>query len=88
MRWSDEHGRADVKLEDLRKDPSVYHDVEKLVEEANATLAPHERVRRFAVLDAEFTLETGELTQDLKVRRGLILERYHDLIEMLYEDQF
>ena len=88
MRWADEHGRAEVKLEELRKDSSVYHDVERLVEEANSTLAPHERVRRFAVLDAEFTLDNGELTQDMKVRRGLVLERYHDLIEMLYEDQF
>jgi len=53
----------------------------------NSRLAPHERVRRFAILDSDFSVESGELTHDFKVRRRVVLERYRDLLELLYSER-
>ncbi len=44
----------------------------------------HERIRRFTILKREFSLEEGELTPTMKVRRRIVGERYRDLIEGMY----
>ena len=51
----------------------------------NETLAHGEQIRRFAVLDGDFTPAGGELTPTLKVRRRLVEERYTELIAGLYD---
>jgi long-chain acyl-CoA synthetase len=47
-------------------------------------LADYEKVKRVALLPAEFTIEGGELTPTLKVRRRVVEEKHADLIESLY----
>jgi long-chain acyl-CoA synthetase len=47
-------------------------------------LAPHERIRRYAILDEPFSIERGELTSSLKLRRDRIEERHRECIEQLY----
>ena len=59
--------------------------VEVEVAAVNETLAHGEQIRRFAVLDGDFTPAGGELTPTLKVRRRLVEERYTELIAGLYE---
>jgi long-chain acyl-CoA synthetase len=51
----------------------------------NATLAPFEKIRRFALLDEEWSQENGTLTATLKVKRRVVAARYAALIESLYE---
>lgn len=46
--------------------------------------APPERIRRFAILDREFSTETGELTPSMKIRRKIVAERYTDVVDALY----
>jgi len=48
-------------------------------------LANFERIRKFALLDKPFTLETGELTPTLKLKRKVIEDRYKNLIEGMYQ---
>ncbi len=74
-------------LERLRSDVRLYRDVEQSLEKVNSRLAPHERVRRFAILDSDFSVESGELTHDFKVRRRVVLERYRDVLELLYSEK-
>jgi long-chain acyl-CoA synthetase len=47
-------------------------------------LNDYERIRRVALLPQEFSIDSGELTPTLKVKRRVIDERYGDLIEELY----
>ena len=50
----------------------------------NRELSQFERVKRIALLDAEFSIESGELTPTLKVKRKVVEQRWRDAIEKLY----
>ncbi len=58
--------------------------VARRVAAVNARLAPFETVKRFALLDRPFSVEGGELTPTLKLRRSVVAERHAALIEALY----
>jgi long-subunit acyl-CoA synthetase (AMP-forming) len=58
--------------------------VERQVEEVNRGLARYESIKRVALLPRELSVETGELTPTLKLKRRVILERHKDAIEALY----
>lgn len=70
--------------EDIATHPVTESLVAAAIKEVNAGLAPYERIRRFTVLPHEFTLERGELTPSLKVRRKVVTERYREQIEEMY----
>ncbi len=65
-------------------------DVRKLIaahiEDKNRLLARYETIKRFAILESDFSQTTGELTPTLKVRRAYTSEKYRDLLESLYSD--
>lgn len=86
--WAHEHGITSASLKDLARSQELYRDLERSVNKVNGRLAPHERVRAFAVLDREFSLESGELTSDFKVKRSVVLQQHKDAIEMLYRERF
>jgi long-subunit acyl-CoA synthetase (AMP-forming) len=58
--------------------------LERQVQQLNETLARYETIKRFALLASELSVEGGELTPTLKLRRCTILERYRELVESLY----
>jgi long-chain acyl-CoA synthetase len=58
--------------------------IEKDMAGVQKKLANFERVRKFALLDKPFSLEGGEITPSLKVRRKFVEERYGHLIEEMY----
>jgi long-chain acyl-CoA synthetase len=64
--------------------PPVVAEVQKAVSRVNKQLAPFEQIRRFKVLDSDFTIESGELTPTMKVRRGRVLENRRELVTELY----
>ncbi len=69
----------------LVKDPRFRASlVERIEREVNVHLSRFEHVRKFELLAADFTIETGELTSTLKVRRKVCEAKYADLIEQLY----
>jgi long-chain acyl-CoA synthetase len=55
------------------------------VDAVNATLAHYQQVNYFDLLDAPFSEETGELTPTMKVKRKVVLEKYKDRIEKMYQ---
>lgn len=71
-------------VEDLVKSKEVYELIEKDLDQFQRRLANYERVRKFALLDKPFSLESGEVTPTLKLKRKVIEERYGDLIEEMY----
>ncbi len=82
--WARARGIAFDSLADLATDPEVLAEVERGVTIANAHLARPEQVRRFTLLPAEWTAQSGELTPSMKRRRRVIIDRYAKEIEELY----
>ena len=57
------------------------------MEAVNESLPPAQRIRKFLLLYKELDADDGELTRTRKVRRGVVAEKYDDIIEALYSDQ-
>jgi long-chain acyl-CoA synthetase len=62
----------------------VLAEIKKAVARVNKQLAPFEQIRKFRVLERDFTIETGELTPTMKVRRSRVLENHRGLVSELY----
>jgi long-chain acyl-CoA synthetase len=70
---------------ELTRHPAVNDLIESNIAQIQKDLANFERVRKFTLLDRQFTIEDGELTPTQKVRRKAIEERYKQIIESMYE---
>ena len=70
--------------EELRQDPRLHETIQRLLDQTNQRLPAHERVRRYRLLERELTIEEGEITPTLKVRRKIVSERYRDVIASMY----
>ncbi len=83
--YADSHNIKYSSVEDLAKDDEIYKLLEKEMDQFQKKLANFERVRKFVMLDRPFTIESGEITPSMKVKRKFIEERYRDLIEQMYQ---
>jgi long-chain acyl-CoA synthetase len=66
------------------KHPKVVDRIGRTVEEKNSQLQSYARIKKFAILPADFTQEGGELTPTLKVKRKVVSNKYLNAIEELY----
>ncbi|HEX5707274.1 MAG TPA: long-chain fatty acid--CoA ligase [Pyrinomonadaceae bacterium] len=73
------------RREELSRDPAVVRVVQKEVAQLTSGLADYERVRRVALIPDEFSIDGGELTPTLKVKRRVVDEKYGALIDRLYD---
>jgi long-chain acyl-CoA synthetase len=71
-------------LPEIVQAPSVTAEVQKAVQRVNRQLAPFEQVRKYRILTREFSIEHGELTATMKLRRSRALENFRDDIAELY----
>ena len=71
-------------LEDAATDSGVQARVQSIVDAANEGLPPWEQVKKFGILDGQFTIDSGELTPTMKVKRRVVREKYGDAIDALY----
>ncbi len=58
-----------------------------VVDDVNEKLPPWEKIKKFALLDTEFSIQTGELTPSLKLKRRVIHEKFSDRIARIYESE-
>ena len=82
--WAQEHGIEDTSPSALAHDPQVLELIQSELDKANAKYAQVEQVKRFFILDHDFSQETGELTPSLKVKRNVVNELYADRFDELY----
>ena len=81
-----ENGIQIVSQAELARDPWVHDLIGREVERINSHLAPYETIKRFALLDQDFSFEKDELTYTMKLKRRVIEQLYADKIEQLYAD--
>jgi long-chain acyl-CoA synthetase len=82
--WAKENGVSFGSRADLCKDPKVNDLFAKEVEIYMKDYARVEQIRKFAVLETEWSQETDELTPTLKLKRRVINQKYKDVIEEMY----
>lgn len=80
------HGIAASTNEELTADPQIHEMMAERIERLQRDFASFERIKKFTLLPNQFTMESGELTNTLKIKRNVIYNRYRDLIESMYED--
>ena len=71
-------------IEDLVQNTEIYKFIAERIEELQHGFAPFEKIKRFTLLPKELTIESGELTNTLKIRRPAINTIYADQIEAMY----
>ena len=81
--WAEKHGKTG-QVSDLLQDGDLVGAVQDAVDKANKTVSRAESIRKFKILAEEFTVEGGELTPTLKLKRNVVHERFSDDIENLY----
>ncbi|MEV8453403.1 AMP-dependent synthetase/ligase [Streptomyces sp. NPDC052095] len=84
-RWARDHGKpAGSTARSLRTDPELLAEVQRAVDDGNAAVSKAESVRKFRVLDAQFTEEAGHITPSLKLKRNVVAKDFADEIEAIY----
>lgn len=74
-----------VAAEELVKHPRVHEFLAKRIEERQKDLANYEKIKKFTLLDRNLTIEEGEITPTLKVKRRVIAEKYKNILDKMYE---
>lgn len=82
--WAAAHGKPDLTAGQAVTDADVLAELQGAVDGANATVSQAEQIRRFTVLDAEFTVESGHLTPTLKLKRAAVVADHAEALEGLY----
>jgi long-chain acyl-CoA synthetase len=83
--WKERHGKpADATIASLRDDPDLVAEVQAAVDDANHAVSRAESIRKFRILDGDFTQEAGQLTVKLGIRRSVLLKDFAADIDALY----
>jgi long-chain acyl-CoA synthetase len=82
--WKHDNGRESATLAGLATDPAVLAEVQAAVDDANSTVSRAEQIKKFTILDTEFTEESGHVTPSLKLKRNVVYRDFAKDIDALY----
>ena len=83
--WKARHGKpADATAADLRDDPDLNAEVQAAVDDANKAVSRAESIRKFRILDGDFTQEQGHLSAKLGIKRAVLAKEFAAEIEAMY----
>ncbi|MET8474992.1 long-chain fatty acid--CoA ligase [Streptomyces sp. NPDC006422] len=84
-KWAADHDKpAGSTVASLQNDPDLLATVQAAVDDGNAAVSKAESVRKFRILGAQFTEDSGHLTPSLKLKRNVVAKDYADEIEAIY----
>ena len=85
--WADENDVDESEISTLVNTREVQQLIQQEIRELLSDFADFEQVRRFALLEKEFSQEEDEMTPTLKLKRNIIIEKYADVIEGMYPEE-
>lgn len=85
--WAKEHGVDSASRATLVADPEIRAEYQSIVDRVNSTLANFETIKRFRLVVEEWSLDSGELTPSMKLRRRVIHQKYAVEIAEFYVDE-
>ncbi|HEY4616221.1 MAG TPA: long-chain fatty acid--CoA ligase, partial [Citricoccus sp.] len=83
--WLPQHGiPADTPMEDLATHPVVVDHVQSVIDRANQSVSQAESIRAFRIVPVDFSVEAGQMTPSLKIKRTVVLEDCAPLVDEIY----
>jgi long-chain acyl-CoA synthetase len=82
--WCEKNGIEVTTNDQMVHHPKVQEHYKAIIEKYNPQFNPVEQVKKFELLNAEWTINGGELTPTLKLKRKVIMEKYGDAVERIY----
>lgn len=82
--FCEENGLTFKNIEESIKMPEIVQKIEANIKQKLKEFSPHEQIKKITLLSKEFTMEAGELTPTLKIKRKVIAEKYKKLIDAMY----
>ncbi|MEK2192016.1 long-chain fatty acid--CoA ligase [Vibrio parahaemolyticus] len=83
-KWAEQKGITFTNYTNLSSQPEVYQAIREEVLKVNESLPDAQKISKFILLYKELDADDGELTRTRKVRRGVVAEKYGDIIETIY----
>jgi long-chain acyl-CoA synthetase len=84
--WANENGMRDATFEEVATSESFRETMQGYVDTLNGQLNRWESIKKFAILNRELTVEDGEITPSMKLRRKIVIDRYRGTLDALYGD--
>lgn len=85
MRWASESGMSGKSYQAVCESPEAHAFIGTFVEQVNHELARYETIKKFAILPRDLTVEAGELTPSLKVKRKAVEKKYMAVLDQFYQ---
>jgi long-chain acyl-CoA synthetase len=82
--WAAEHGMAEKPYTELVTSPEVRALIQGYIDELNAKLNHWETIKKFIILDRDLTIDNGELTPSMKLKRRVVADKYKKELDSLY----
>ncbi|MCL1899681.1 MAG: long-chain fatty acid--CoA ligase, partial [Promicromonosporaceae bacterium] len=82
--WLFTHGLENLPVSQAARHPAVLASLQRAVDRANRVVSPAEQIRKFSVLDGDFTEANGFLTPSMKVKKAEVKEHFAQAIDELY----
>jgi long-chain acyl-CoA synthetase len=82
--WASQHGLAGKSYAEIAASPQIEEELQRVVDELNSKLNRWETIKKFAVLDRDLTIESGELTPSLKVKRKIVEDNNRAILDGFY----
>ncbi len=86
QKWADENGIASEPYEEFIHNEQLYRFIEGEIEKQTESFSRFEKIKKFRIIPKDFTIEDGELTPSLKVKKKEVLGKYSRLIEEMYSE--
>ncbi len=82
--WASQHGLAGKSYAEIAASPQIEEELQRVVDELNSKLNRWETIKKFVVLDRDLTIESGELTPSLKVKRKVVEDNNRAILDGFY----
>ena len=82
--WAEQHGKTGVAMAELADDPVLLAEIQAAVDEANKAVSRAESIRKFMIVENDWTEDSGHLTPSMKLKRVAVIKDHAGEIEQLY----
>jgi long-chain acyl-CoA synthetase len=84
--WCEKNGLKFSSNDEMVKHPNIIEKFHQVVEEKNKDFGHTEQIKKFRLLPDEWTIQGGQLTPTMKLKRKVIIEKYRDLVDTMYKE--